>query len=86
MLIVFSIVESYFEQQVHQIMKLSHSKNDIHVGESILRSCREKSPKILTSLSTEHDHPGVVEVLFNYIKFKQSWKITKLDEVSCYHM
>jgi hypothetical protein len=37
-------------------------------------------------LSMEHDHPGVVEVLFNYIKFKRSRKITKLDEVSCYHM
>jgi hypothetical protein len=46
----------------------------------------KNSPKILKSLSTEHDHPSVVEVILNYIKFKQNQKITKLIEVSCYHM
>jgi hypothetical protein len=29
--------KSKFELQVHEIMKCSHSKNDIHVGECILR-------------------------------------------------
>jgi len=46
----------------------------------------QKLTQNLKSLSTEHDHPSVVEVTFNYIKLKRNRKITKLVEVSCYHM
>jgi len=42
--------------------------------------------KKLKVLSTTDDHPDAVLVFFNYKKSKRSLKITKLGEVSCYHM